>query len=358
MVNPSRHEALPSADGHAPEPDDAYPQGIGRLLHRLGSLYGLHDVLGPVDTVLAPLPTVPMEASVSLRPGAQSEVRFTVGFESRADDPDARGALIAALSGLGAQRVCTDVDDALTAVAPPPARRRLLRALAVRARPGEPLRPRGGAWVGGDTPGERSNRVADAMRRVGLGQTATLHDRLFAELAANPFTAIVPYGLGFDVGRDRVLGAKTYFVCEWADVAVASLRGQLAEELHLDGTDAFELLAASVRADARRDRWLMEVSFELPADPARGVRAKAYLLPASLAADDAEGHTAILRLADRLALDPLPYEQLIKAIRPGGLTAGQPCSLSVGVSASAQGASLDIYLLNPGRPVPAANAPG
>jgi hypothetical protein len=337
---------------HPSEPDEAFPQSVGVLLHRLGSLYGLHDVLGPVRRVLGPLPTVPMEASVSLRPGAQSELRFTVGFEPRGSDPDARGALVAALSGLGAERVCSDVDDALTHVAPPPGRRRLLRALAVRARQSEPLRPRAGGWVGGVTAGERSSRVADAMRSVGLVETAALHDRLFAELAANPFCTIVPYGLGFEVGRSRVLGAKTYFVCEWADVAVGLLRGQLAEELHLEGADGFELLAASIRADARRDRWLMEVSFELPADPARGVRAKAYLLPASLAADDAKGHTAILRLADRLALDPVPYEQLVAAVRPGGLTPDRPCSLSVGVSASARGASLDVYLLNPGRAVP------
>jgi hypothetical protein len=97
----------------------------------------------------------------------------------------------------------------------------------------------------------------------------------------------------------------------------------------------------------------MEVSFELPADPARGVRAKAYLLPSSRAANDAEGHTEIIRLADRLAVDPLPYEQLVAAVWPDGLTADRPCSLSVGVSASARGASLDVYLLNPGRPLAA-----
>jgi hypothetical protein len=119
--------------------------------------------------------------------------------------------------------------------------------------------------------------------------------------------------------------------------------------LRLDGVESFELLAESVRADRRRARWLTEVGFELPADPALGARAKAYLLPAGLAANEAEGHTAILRLAARLGLDPLPYEELVAAVRPDGLTPERPCSLMVGVSASAGGPSLEIYVLNPGR---------
>jgi hypothetical protein len=336
----------------------AFPQSAGVLLQRLGSLYGLHGELAPVRRVVEPLAAVPMEASVSLRPGVPTDLRFTLGFEARVSDPDARGALVTALSGVGAAGACTGVDDALSDVAAAPGRRRLLRALAVRARRGEPLRPRAGAWVGGETAAERSSRVADAMRRVGLDQTAALHEHLAGELMAHPFGAIVPYGLGFDVGPDRVRGAKTYFVCEWAEVAVGLLTGRLADELHLEGANGFTLLAASVRADARRARWLMEVSFELPADPALAVRAKAYLLPWSLAASDAEGHIAILRLADRLALDPLPYEQLVEAVRPDGLTPHRPCSLSVGVSASARGASLDVYLLNPGRPVSDAGTAG
>jgi hypothetical protein len=356
MGDPSRCEALLNTGlpAYTCKDSDAFPQSAGVLLHRMGSLYGLHDELAPVRRVLEPLPAVPMEASVSLRPGAQSELRFTVGFEPRVSDPDARQALVSALSGLGAERVCAEVDDALTAVAPRSGRRRLLRALAVRTRKGEPLRPRAGAWVGGETVAERLARVADAMRRVGLDQTAALHERLVAELAANPFSAIVPYGLGFGVRPDRVLGAKTYFVCEWAEVAVGLLAGRLGDALHLEGVHGFELLADSIRADARRSRWLMELSLELSADPAQGIRAKAYLLPAGLAADDAEGHIAILRLADRLALDPRPYEQLVEAVWPGGLTPERPCSLSVSVSAGTRGASLDVYLLNPGRPVPAA----
>jgi hypothetical protein len=212
MGDPSRSEALAEADprAHAGGPDGAFPQNAGVLLQSLGSLHGLHGELAPVSRVLEPLAPVPMEASVSLRPGAPTELRFTLGFEPRPSDPDARGALVAALSGLGAARVCTKVDDALSGVAPPPGRRRLLRALAVRARRGEPLRPRAGAWVGGETAAERSARVADAMRRVGLDRTAALHEHLSAELTANPFGAIVPYGLGFDVGPDRVGGAKTY----------------------------------------------------------------------------------------------------------------------------------------------------
>ena len=93
----------------------------------------------------------------------------------------------------------------------------------------------------------------------------------------------------------------------------------------------------------------MELSFELPIEPARGARVKAYLPPASLAATDADGNTAVISLAARLGLDPQPYQELVLAVRPDGLSSARPCSLSVGISAGTRGPSLEVYLLNPGR---------
>jgi hypothetical protein len=155
-----------------------------------------------------------------------------------------------------------------------------------------------------------------------------------------------------------VLGAKTYFACEWADIATQLLGGRLADDLGLDGVEGFELLAASARADRRRSRWLLEVSFELPADPARGVRAKAYLPPSNVASTEAEGHAAVLRLAAQLGVDSRPYEELVDAVRPDGLTSERPCSLMVGLSASERGASLEVYLFDPGRSTSAATRNG
>ena len=209
----------------------------------------------------------------------------------------------------------------------------------------------------GETTGERSGRVKDAMLRLGLERPAALHERLGDQLAANPFNAVVAYALGFDVGPDAVPAAKTYFASEWADVAIGLLCGRLADDLQLDGAESFELLAASARAERRRGRWLIEPSFELPRDPARGVRAKAYLRPADLAANEAEAHAKVLRLAAELGLDPSPYEQLVEAVRPDGLSAERPCSLQVGVSASARGPSLEVYLFN-GRAAAASSQAG
>jgi hypothetical protein len=342
---------LVDADPLAPtyEAYSAFPRNAGALLDRLVARLGLSGELEPVRRAVVTLGAVPLEASVSLRPGAPGTLRFTLGIPPRPGDPDARRAMLAGLTGLGAERVSTAVDEALACVAPAAGHRRLVRALAFRVRSGEPPRLRAGAWVGGETTGERFARVAGAMRRLGFDWTAALNERISAHLAANPFNAFVAYGLAFAVGPDRIEGAKTYFACEWADVGTGLLSGRLKDELGLDGVEGFELLAESARADRRRARWLTEVGFELPADPARGARAKAYLLPAGLAANEAEGHTAILGLAARLGLDPSPYEELVSALRPDGLTPERPCSLMVGVSASAGGPSLEIYVLNPGR---------
>lgn len=188
------------------------------------------------------------------------------------------------------------------------------------------------------------------MLRLGLDRLVFLYRRLIARLAANPFNAVVAFGLGFEVDRDRVLAAKVYLACEWADVTTRLLDGPLADDLQLDGVETFALLVAFARAERRRGRWLMEVSLELPADPSPGTRIKAYLPPASLAANEADGQDAVLALAARLSLDARPYEELVEAIRPDGLTPERPCSLSVGVSDGERGPSLEVYLLNPGSP--------
>jgi hypothetical protein len=360
MTDPSGLEAVLGADPGAPtsEARNGYPSSAGALLDRLGLRYGLEGEIEGARRATEPLAAVPLETSVSLRDGGASELRLTLGIPPRPGDPHARLALVGALSALGAGRVSAAVDDALARVAPPPERRRLQRGLALRARRGEPVRPRPSAWVGGETAPERSARVGDAMLGVGLDDAAAQHRRLAALLAANPFCSAIPYGLGFDVGPDRVLGAKTYFACEWADIATQLLGGRLADDLGLDGVEGFELLAASARADRRRSRWLLEVSFELPADPARGVRAKAYLPPSNVASTEAEGHAAVLRLAAQLGVDSRPYEELVDAVRPDGLTSERPCSLMVGLSASERGASLEVYLFDPGRSTSAATRNG
>ncbi len=320
----------------------------GALLERLGSLYGLGSELEEFRRAAEPLAAVPIEASVSLGSRPQTDLRLTLGIPPAPGDPESRLALVAALSRLGAGTIASGVDEALASVAPPPGRRRSLRALALRARNGEPIQLRAASWIGGDTVAERAARVGKALLALGLERPATLHRRLTAQLAANPFNTVVPYGFGLEVGPDRVLAAKTYFQCEWVDVATGLLTGPLAADFGLDRLEGVQLLGESTRASRRRERWLMELSFELPTDPARGARVKAYLPPASLAASEAEGHTAVMSLAIRLALDPAPYRELVAAVHPDGLSPARPCSLSVGVSAGARGPSLEVYLLNPG----------
>ena len=332
--------------GGAPESGTAFPSTPRALLDRLGSLYGLDEELERAIRIAEPLAAVPVETSTSLPNGVETTARLTLGFPSRPEDPDGRAGLVAALSGLGSEGIAATVDEVLASVAPA-ARRPLARGLALRVRKGEYVRARPGARVGGTTAVERSTRIDAAMLQVGLDAPADLHRRLAAALAANPFNAAVPYGLAFDLDAERLMGAKTYFACEWADTAVASLRGRLADGLGLDGLDGFGLLAASAPPERRRDRWLLEVSFELPADPARGVRAKAYLPSAGLAASEAEGHAAVLRLARGMGLEARPYEELLAAVRPDGLSPERPCSLMAGVSASARGPSLEVYVFNP-----------
>lgn len=338
-------QGVARVDGSTAPP--AFPQTAGALIDRLGSLHGLHCDLERVRRVVEPLAAVPMETSVPLLPGVQTELRLTFGLPPRPGDPDSRLAVQAALSGMGAERVSSGVDAALASVAPTPGLRRSARALALRASGNEPLRPRAAAWVGGATTAERSARVADAMLRLGLERPAVLYRRLTAQLQANPFNVVVAFGLGFEVGRDRVLAAKVYFACEWADVT-ARLLSSLADDLRLEGVETLALLAAVASEERRRARWLMEMSLEVPADPDRGARVKAYLTASSLASSESDGHSTVLRLASRLALDPAPYEKLVELVRPDGLTPERRCSLSVGVSVGARGPSMEVYLLNPG----------
>jgi hypothetical protein len=343
------------SDDGTPARETDFPPTAGALLDRLRSLHGHSGELDRIRRVVEPLDAVPVETSVSLGSAVEPTSRLTLGLRPRAEDPEARSALLAALVGFGAERAATAVDEALASVALTNARPSLVRALALRVRRGEPGRPRAGGWVGGKTASERSARITDAMLRVGLDRPAALHERLAAELTANPFNAVIPYGVGFDVGAESVLGAKTYFASEWPDVAVGLLSGRVADALRLNAVEGFELLAASARSDRPRARWQIELSFELPADPARGVRAKVYLRADGMAPHEAEGHTKVLRLAAALGLDPGPYEELVEAVRPDGLSAERPCSLMAGVSASSRGRSLEVYLFDSERPTVAAN---
>jgi hypothetical protein len=322
------------------------------VLDRLGTLYGLESELEAVRRIVAALPAVLVEASVSLPARRERELRLTFGLAPRPEDPDARSALVEAVSGLGAPQLARAVDEALATLGATTRQQRLARGLALRVRAGEPARPRPGARVHGATDAERSARMAEAMRRLGLDGPAALHRRLAGRLAANPFNAVIPYGLGFDVAPDRILGAKTYFACEWADVALGLLYG-LADELQIQGVESFERLAASAGEDDGRGRWLLELSFDVPADPAAGVRAKAYVPAPRLAPNEEEGHAAVLRLARDLGFDPGPYEELLAALRPDGLARERPCSLMVGASASAEGSSLEVYVFR--RAAPAAS---
>ena len=320
------------------------------VLDRLGALYGLEGELGPVRGVVAALPALLLEASVSLPARQERELRLTLGLASRPEDPDSRSALVEAVSGLGAASLAGAVDEAL-ATLEATASRPLARSVALRVRARESVRPRPGALVGGATHAERSARMAEAMLRLGLDGPAALHRRLANRLAANPFNTVVPYALAFDVAPEQALGAKTYFACEWTDVALGLLRG-LADDLQIEGVESFERLAAAA-GESARGRWLFELSFDLPADPELGVRAKAYVPAPRLAPNEEEGHAAVLRLAGELGFDPGPYEELLAPLRPDGLAPAseRPCSLMVGVSASASGSSLEVYVFRPAAPV-------
>ena len=336
----------PSAADGAPESGTAFPPTSRALLERLGSLYGLEAELERATRVLEPLPAVPVETSTSLGSGAETTARLTLGFVARPEDPHGRAGLVAALSGLASEGMAVTVDELFAGIAPRTTRP-LVRGLALRARKGDDVRARPGVRVGGRSVADRLRRIDAAMLQLGLDEVANVHRRIASAISVNPFNAANPYALAFDVDAEHVLGAKTYFACEWAETLVSSLRGQLADELDLDGLDGFELLAASARPERRHDRWLLEASFEVPADPGQGVRAKAYLRSASLAASEAEGHAAVLRLARAMGLEATPYAELLATVRPDGLSTARPCWLMAGVSASARGPSLEVYVFNP-----------
>ena len=322
------------------------PRGVDALLDRLAPLYGLGDELASLRRVGRTMPIEPLEVSVSLGAQAASrDLRVTVGLPSRPDDPESSAALCALLEGLGVGAAAAPTVGALALAAQGARRRRFAYGAALRARPGRAVRPRPATWIGGDTVAERSARVAEALGSVGLDDAATASRQLFRTLGSNPFSAVVPYGLGLGLGGDGVTGAKLYFACESAEVVLDHLRGPITEELDLGGHAAlFEVLVEATGPEWRRTRWLLEASFELPADPAAGKRAKLYVPPSGLAADDPGAHQSILRVAAELGLDAAPYEALVSALRPGGLSADQPPTLMIGMSVTSTGRSLEAYV--------------
>jgi hypothetical protein len=333
------------ATGGSPQAADL-PRGVDALLDRLAPLYGLVDELASLRVVGRTMPIEPLEASVSLGvQAATRDLRVTVGLPSRSDDPESCAALCAVLEGLGAGSAAPPAVAALALAARGARERRFAYGAALRTRPGRAVQPRPATWIGGDTVAERSARVAEALASVGLDDAATISRRLVRTFGSNPFSAVVPYGLGLGLGCDGVTGAKVYFACESAEVVLDHLRGPIAEELDLGHHAAlFEVLVEATGPEWRRARWLLEASFELPADPAAGARAKLYVPPSGLAASDPGAHKAILRVATELGLDAAPYEALIRALRPGGLSTNQPPTLMMGVSVMSTGPSLEAYV--------------
>jgi hypothetical protein len=135
------------------------------VLDRLGTLYALETELGPVRRVVAELPAILLEASVSLPAHRERELRLTLGLLPRPEDKDARSALVEAVSGFGAAQLAGAVDEALAILAAGALRQRVARGLALRVRTGEPPRPRPArVWAERPAPSGR-----DAWRRQCAG---------------------------------------------------------------------------------------------------------------------------------------------------------------------------------------------
>ena len=313
--------------------------GVDELLERLGPLYGLGDELAPLREVSAALPVVPLEASASLHARTDSrDLRVTAGLPSRS-------ALSSLLESLDVRAAGEPAVGALVLAARDARERRFPYGAALRARTGHPVRPRPAAWLGGSTVAERSMRVDAALRSVGLEEPANRSRRLADILGSNPFSGVIPYGLGLDLGETEATGAKVYFACESAEVVLGHLHGPIADELALgDQTAAFDALVDVIGPEWRRRRWLLEISFELPADPGSGARAKLYAPAPSLAVTSIAAHRAILSIASKLGFDAAPYEALVRALRPQGLPDNRPPTLSVGVSVTAASPSLEAYV--------------
>lgn len=315
------------------------PPSLTDFLDRLALHHGLGGELGALAAFADTL--VPGEASVSLdRGGRQAELRCTLGVRATPHDLEGRATLRAALQALGSGPASAAADEALSRVARDGPSRRYVRALALRATRGR-IRPRIGAWVGGDTVVERSRRITDALRALELDAAAERHGNIAAALTSNPFSATVPYGLGLDLARDGTGGAKTYFWCESAEVLLAHIHGPIAHALGLEGdTEVFDSLAAVAGPGWRRTRWLLQASFELPADPSIGPRVKLYVPPARLADSHVGPHGAILQLAAALGLDCTPYQDLVHALGRGA----DRLRSMVGVSVSDAGSSVEAYV--------------
>jgi hypothetical protein len=317
---------------------------LDELVATLASLNGLDDELAPLRALDMTLPIEPLETSISLGAGSTRDLRLTVGLLSRADDPESQTALGTLLGSLGFGPMAEAAVAALARAARGARERRFAYGAALRARPGRTVRPRPAAWLGGNTVAERTTRIAEALVSLGLDEPARTSERIVGTLSSNPFSAVIPYALGLGLHPEGGAGAKVYVACESAEVALDHLHGPVADELDLgDRTAAFDALVEITRPEWRCTRWLLEASFELPADPAAGPRAKLYVPPAGLASD-VTAHRAIMRLAAELGLDPGPYEALLGVLRPDELSPDHPPTLMLGVSVTAERVSLEAYI--------------
>jgi hypothetical protein len=322
------------------------PRRLTDFLDRLAPLYGVGEEVAALRALDVTTRLLPLEASVSLS-GAASlpALRCSLGVvRAPPHDPDGRAGLRRVVGALGAEPAGAVADVALARAGASGPDRVFVRGVALRVAAGH-VGVRVAGWLGGNTVDERSARIEEALRLLGLDDAARLQSHLAAVLASNPFSAVVPYGLALALAGDGVAGVKSYFACESGEVLLEHVHGPIARALQLEGLTApFDLLVAVIGSAWRRIRWPAEASFELPADPSAGARLKLYIPPKRLAASDLGAHGAILRLAAELGLDCTPYEELIRALRLPGRDADQSPMLMAGVSVSAAGPSLEAYV--------------
>ncbi len=343
---------------HRRRPPD--PRRLTDFLDRLAALYDFDDEATALRPLHANTTLLPVEASVSLRGAApRPALRCSLGVvRAPPHDPHGRLGLRAAVGVLGVEPAGAVADAALARAGAGGPDRFFLRGVALRVAAGH-VGVRVAGWLGGSTVDERCARIEAALCSLGLDASARLHSRLADVLASNPFSAVIPYGLALSLAGDGVGGAKTYFACESGEALLDHVHGPIARALGLEGRTApFDLLVGVIGPGWRRIRWPVEASFELPADPSAGARLKLYVPPERLAGSDVGAHGAILRLAAELGLDPAPYEDLIRALRPPGPEADRRQALMAGVSVSAAGPSLEAYVfLRPWAVSPTARQP-
>ena len=162
-----------------------------------------------------------------------------------------------------------------------------------------------GGWLGeGDR--RRTARIFEALASVGLDDRARTSQRLAGILCSTPSPPSSPSRSASACIR-TASPEPTDFGCESAEVVLDQFHGPIADKLDLGDTAAFDALVEATASEWRRARWLLEASFELPADPAAGARAKLSSRPTGLAASNLDAHRAILRLASELGLQAAPY---------------------------------------------------